>query len=130
MILYGLIRNGFSLLLFSQKRYKKVNMILYKEMFPSPSSTGYTIYTKDKCPFCVRAKDLLDNKAPLVIECDAYLTDAGTREAFLSFIQQLNGGEPYKTFPMIFLDGSFVGGFSELRRLLILQERGGVFLDI
>jgi hypothetical protein len=39
------------------------------------------------------------------------------KEEFLAFIAA-KAGTSYKTFPMVFHNGKFVGGFTETRRLL------------
>jgi len=80
----------------------------------SPSNAGYTIYSKSGCPFCTKAKKLLDNETPkpILVDCDDYLLE--DKAAFLLFIQKLAETE-HKTFPMIFHDGKFIGGFTETK---------------
>jgi glutaredoxin-related protein len=79
-----------------------------------PNSQGYTIYSKSGCPFCTKVKRLLEKEAPspLLVDCDDYLVE--NKEAFLVFIKEMAGKE-YKTFPMIFHNGDFIGGFSETK---------------
>jgi len=81
--------------------------------FPEPVSYGYTIYIKSGCPYCERVKYLLQNVSPqpLYIDCDPFLTF--NRSKFLFFIKQLTGGLEYKTFPMVFLNKYFIGGYNE-----------------
>jgi glutaredoxin len=76
---------------------------------PIPQATCYTIYSKSGCPNCVKVKTLLkETKAKFtVIDCDEYLLE--DKPGFLQFIYLLVGRE-YKMFPMIFLDGTFIGG--------------------
>jgi glutaredoxin len=50
------------------------------------------------------------NATFVVIDCDEYLLE--DKAGFLKFIYLLVGKE-YKTFPMVFLDGTFMGGFKE-----------------
>jgi len=78
------------------------------------NSQGYTIYSKSGCPFCTKVKRLLEKEspAPLLVDCDDYLVE--NKEDFLLFIQQMAGKE-YKTFPMIFHNGNFLGGFTETK---------------
>jgi glutaredoxin len=73
----------------------------------SPSPTGYTIYTIENCVYCVRAKQLLK---------DAYVVNIlpSEMENFLDFIRPYIA-EDYRTFPMIFADGIFIGGFTDAR---------------
>ena len=55
--------------------------------FEIPSKEGFTIYTKPNCPYCTRAKQLLQHQTPKIIDCDRYLTTS--REPFLEFIKNL-----------------------------------------
>lgn len=77
-----------------------------------PSNSGWTIYTKSDCPYCIKAKLLLskENPEPLIVNCDDYLKE--DRSSFLLYIKYLIGKE-YKTFPMVFKNGTFVGGYTE-----------------
>ena len=82
--------------------------------FTNPSKNGYTIYTKSRCPFCTKAKALLENENHTIIDCDEFLSDENTKQQFLQFIEDLIG-KPYRTFPMILKDGVFIGGFTETK---------------
>lgn len=76
---------------------------------------NYTIYTKPKCQYCDKVKDLLKNENSIYIDCSNYLQDT-TKQLFLQFIQDTaNLSEPYKTFPMVFCNGRFIGGFTETK---------------
>ena len=79
-------------------------------MFPRPVHGMYTIYTKRDCVFCDKVKDLLKNKPVFLVECDEI-----DRELFLDFIDKLT---PYcnRTFPYVFKDDVFIGGFAETDR--------------
>lgn len=87
--------------------------------FTKPSETGYTIYTKEGCSYCIKAKILLSNHTETsnikLIECDDYLTIS--RNDFLEFIKDQCGIE-YKTFPIIFYNGKLIGGFTELTKYI------------
>jgi glutaredoxin len=78
----------------------------------TPQQKGYTIYSKSNCSFCVKAKKHFEFEPiePLIINCDQYLET--NRVGFLEFIQELAGRE-HKTFPMIFKDGIFIGGYED-----------------
>lgn len=67
------------------------------------------IYSADWCPFCNRAKRLLDNKGVPYQEINVD-QNPGTREE----IMQKTG---HKTIPQIFIGEEFIGGFSELSSL-------------
>lgn len=72
------------------------------------------IYTKAFCPYCSRAKALLDSKQAAYEEID--ITMGGPRRP--EMIQRANGRS---TVPQIFIDGRHVGGSDDLAAL----ERAG-----
>jgi len=83
----------------------------------NPSSDSYTIYSKSGCTYCTKAKKLLETEKEkfIVIDCDEYLIE--DKITFLEYIKLLIGRE-YKTFPMIFKEGFFIGGFTELYTII------------
>ena len=85
--------------------------------FKKPSNQGWTIYTKSKCEFCVKVKDLLNLHNCLVetIESDKYIETFLLKMNFLSDIKDLIGFE-YYTFPIVFLNGKFIGGFVDTQK--------------
>lgn len=85
--------------------------------FTEPSSKGYTIYSKSGCTYCTKVKELLKLlELPYeMVNCDEYLLE--DRDGFLAFIKE-RAGKEYKTFPMVFADGKFLGGFSETKASL------------
>ena len=72
------------------------------------------IYTTALCPFCYRAKKLLDKKGIWYTELDVS-TDPAGRAA----MRERAGGR--HTVPQIFIDGAPVGGCEEL---YALEQRG------
>lgn len=72
------------------------------------------MYTKMFCPYCVRAKRLLDDKGVEIAEYD--ITMGGPQRA--EMIQRANGRT---TVPQIFIDGAHVGGSDDL----VALERAG-----
>ncbi len=68
------------------------------------------IYTKMWCPYCVRAKRLLDGKGVAYTEYD--ITMGGPQRA--EMVERANGGS---TVPQIFIDGQHVGGSDDLAAL-------------
>jgi glutaredoxin len=82
--------------------------------FEEPNPTGYTIYSKSGCVFCNKSKHDINTKniVPVIIDCDEYLLD--NKPAFLEFIK-LKAEKDYRSFPMIFYNGQFVGGYVELK---------------
>jgi glutaredoxin len=77
---------------------------------------NYTIYTKPKCTFCDKIKELLKDVSSTWVDCSKYLTNDSTKQIFLQFIADTAKlSEPYKTFPMVFCNGRFIGGYTETK---------------
>ncbi len=66
-----------------------------------------TLYTKAFCPFCSRAKALLDRKGAAYVEHD--ITMGGPKRA--EMLGRSNGAS---TVPQIFIAGAHVGGCDDL----------------
>jgi glutaredoxin len=82
-----------------------------------PSEKGYTIYTKSKCKYCTKVKELLKNDSFVtIIDCDPYLIDQEQKKDFLKEVQTIIG-RSHKTFPMVFKDGTFVGGCDDVEKI-------------
>lgn len=83
--------------------------------FEKPSeTTQYTIYSKSGCPNCKKVKELLETQKMTftVIDCDEYLIEY--KSEFLNFIQELTSRE-WKTFPIVFNNDQFIGGFTDTK---------------
>jgi len=80
--------------------------------YPLPCLDGFTVYTKKGCVYCDRVASLLANVTHIVVQCDDFLKKEKDKEAFLAFILWKTGIS-YRTFPMVFHEGRFLGGFSE-----------------
>jgi len=72
-------------------------------------SADVTIYTTDYCPYCVRAKALLQKKKVAFKE-----VNVETRDDLRSWLVSASG---QRTVPQIFINGQSVGGFTELADL-------------
>ena len=81
-------------------------------MFPSPQANGFTVYTKNNCKYCLMVKELIPEAT--YVNAEPYLEEK--KEDFLLFIQEL-AGKPHRTFPMVFYNKAFVGGFTETHRM-------------
>ncbi len=68
------------------------------------------IYTTPLCPYCARAKRLLDRKGVAYAEVDLW-TEPGRRA------EMLERAEGRRTVPQIFIDGRGIGGSDELHAL-------------
>lgn len=68
------------------------------------------IYTTPLCPYCARAKRLLDGKGVAYAEVDLW-TEPGRRA------EMLERAEGRRTVPQIFIDGRGIGGSDDLHAL-------------
>lgn len=79
------------------------------------------VYTKDDCSYCQQAKSLLDERKVDFVERKLYVDF--TRETLL---------EKYpfaKSFPVVVVDGYFIGGYSQLREHLEVPPSTAVLLN-
>lgn len=74
------------------------------------------IYTKAFCPYCFRAKALLDGKGVEYEEFDISMGGAKRQE----MVQRANGRT---TVPQVFIDGKHIGGSDDLSAL---DRQGGL----
>lgn len=68
------------------------------------------VYTTDYCPYCTRAKALLDKKGVSYEEIDVTGNDA-MREKLVEM------SDGMRTVPQIFIGGEHVGGYTDLAEL-------------
>ncbi len=68
------------------------------------------VYTKFLCPYCCRAKSLLDRKGADYEEIDVTMNRAG----FDAMVERAGGR---RTVPQIFIDDRHVGGSDDLAAL-------------
>ena len=71
------------------------------------------IYTKSSCPWCVKAKNLLDQNGVQYVE-HTIGSPGATKE---SIEAKIGNGASVRTVPQIFLDGKYVGGYTDLAKL-------------
>ena len=64
------------------------------------------VYSKKPCPYCEQAKSLLTRKNIAFKELDV------TRPEVLDQLRELVPGA--KTVPQIFIDGTYIGGYTDL----------------
>lgn len=74
------------------------------------------VFTKFFCPYCSRAKALLERKGVEYQEIDLTMDRAG----FDAMVERAGGA---RTVPQIFIDGKHVGGSDDLAAL---DARGGL----
>ena len=93
--------------------------------FIEPKKIGFTIYSKSVSPNCTKVKQLIKDKNFLfnVIDSDDYIIE--DKESFLKFIENI-AEKSYRTFPMVFYDGKFVGGLIHttefIDKLLLFED--------
>ena len=68
------------------------------------------VYTKAFCPYCTRAKMLLNAKGADFREIDVTMD----RKGFEAMVDRANGR---RTVPQVFIDGKHVGGSDDLAAL-------------
>ena len=69
-----------------------------------------TIYSTTVCPYCVRAKQLLERKG---VEYKEINLSKEAPEVRIELMQRTN----HRTAPQIFIDDQFIGGFDQLYAL-------------
>ena len=69
------------------------------------------IFSKDGCPYYMKAKNLLTVKGLTFTE-----HTVGKDGIDKQFIQEKAGGKPIHTVPQIFIDETHVGGFTDLEK--------------
>jgi len=69
-----------------------------------------TVWSKNACPFCDQAKNLLKSK-DIEFE-ERNVSKDWTKEQLLEAVPNA------RTLPQIFLDEAYIGGFTELRKHL------------
>ncbi len=72
-----------------------------------------TIYTKQSCPYCVRAKDLLNTIGAAYEEIDVLANPEKRAEAADKY--------NWMSVPMILIGDEFIGGFDDMAAL---HEKG------
>ena len=101
-------------------------------MLVPPERKGFTVYTKSRCSFCDKIKILLEKEKETrtvrFVNCDDILAQPNKKEELLNTFQKWAYGTPVKTFPVVFLDGIYIGGFTNTRALLeSLAEKEAAF---
>ena len=111
---------------------------------PTPTSSRFTVYTKQNCSYCEKVKDVLEHsfETPEIIPCDDFLVNdflvndflvndflsndflsndflTTKKQVFVAFMNSLTK-DKFKTFPVVFFDKTFIGGYNET--VLFLQK--------
>lgn len=80
-----------------------------------PKMTDTVVWTKDNCFYCVMTKDLLN-------DLGVAFEERNITQGEWSQEQLLEAAPDSKTVPQIFLQGKYIGGFTELRTYI--EETG------
>ena len=73
-------------------------------------SAKVVVYSTSVCPYCVRAKQLLERKG---VAYDEINLSTEAPEVRLELMQRTN----HRTVPQIFINDQFIGGFDQLYAL-------------
>ena len=111
------------------KKYKKTqeNEIVFLKNNIKVYKMTYVIYTKPKCIYCDKIKELLQfvEPVPKWIDASKYLETPNSKQFFLDFIRDSGKlDRHYTTFPIVFYDGIFIGGYTETSTFHELDELG------
>ena len=82
---------------------------------------GNHVFGKATCPHCVRAKEYLD-QAGVDYQYHDVVKDPRPLYEMLGRVKPIIGPKTPVTVPQIWLDGHYVGGADELKRILNLPE--------
>lgn len=74
-------------------------------------TSGFEIYGKEWCAYCNRAKTLLENKGYIY----SYWDIEDDPEKHQEMSERTEGA---RTVPQIFYNGSYIGGFDQLKEYL------------
>lgn len=84
--------------------------------YPQPASKDFTIYTISKCGYCNRFKNVLAKHslpAATIINCDLFVENATAKQDFFRFINEFSSPKKHQTFPVIFHNGEYIGGYMD-----------------
>jgi glutaredoxin len=76
----------------------------------SLSKSGWYVITKEGCPYCINAKELLakNNQKYTILKLD----DKNKEVIYMNVDHLTNN---YRYVPMVFKDGKFIGGYDKLK---------------
>lgn len=94
-----------------------------------PNNNAWTIYTKSNCKYCKLVKELLEkHQIILTINCDDWIKENENKYVFLAQMQNIikqttnpSKETVHNTFPMVFNNGTFIGGYMETLKFLESQ---------
>nr|CDJ91639.1 Glutaredoxin domain containing protein [Haemonchus contortus] len=91
---------------------------IHKEVNSAP----VMIYTKDGCSFCTRAKNLLKEEKIEYTECNIDRIKETNPDEYKPRVNGLVYMTRQTTMPQVFICGRFVGGCTDLEKLLCVSK--------
>jgi len=88
-----------------------------KMNFPLPIDKGYFMYSKSNCKFCKFAKEQLPNLT--AVNIDEFIET--NKSKLLDKISTIATVE-IKTFPIVFYNGIYIGGYNMSKEHLSMME--------
>jgi glutaredoxin len=85
-----------------------------REMYPLPDYTTITVFGKKGCLYCKKAQDWLTERGEtfVYIDCTEYTIH---KKKFFQHINNIEGmTRTIYTFPIIFRQETFIGGYTDL----------------
>ncbi|GMR42526.1 hypothetical protein PMAYCL1PPCAC_12721, partial [Pristionchus mayeri] len=76
------------------------------------------VFTNTGCGFCTRAKNLLNEQKVEYKDCDLAEVRRANPKEYQSFVNGLVFTSKMTSVPQIFICGEFIGGFTELQKLV------------
>ena len=83
---------------------------------PIMLSQDYTVFTLSDCIYCDKVKTLLKSKKVEYVLCDEDIKY--NKEIFLEQMDRLTHNSNHRTFPFVFKEKIFLGGYEETREIL------------
>jgi len=77
-------------------------------------SSEYTVFTLSHCNFCVLVKELLQNENVTYVNCDDIIKF--NRQQFIEEMNMLTLQPEHTTFPFVFKNKIFIGGYMETKK--------------
>lgn len=84
------------------------------------------VYSKQVCPFCVTAKEILSSKGVEIEEIK--VGEDISKEEFIDTVSEMAGQE-VSTVPQIFIDGEYIGGCDDLEAKVEADDIGADDFD-
>lgn len=79
--------------------------------------SGNVVFGKATCPYCKKAKDLLDEKG-IDYEYRDVVQDSVALYSMIPMVKENIGEKTPVTVPQIWLDGNYIGGYDQLKEKL------------